>query len=182
VDTPRPWPRLQRGEERDFTILRIREDTFVDPRNGTPHPRVQMTAPDWVNVVALTPSGEALLVRQFRFGVLANTLEIPGGMVDAEETPAEAAARELLEETGYAAGQLVALGSVQPNPALLNNLCHTFLATGCSRRPSGMQDAGEDIQLVCVPKSQLRRLIVEGTIQHALVVAAVYFAESAGAL
>ena len=57
MSPPRPWRRLRKGEELDLTILRIREDTFSDPRNASPHSRVILTAPDWVNVVALTDEG-----------------------------------------------------------------------------------------------------------------------------
>jgi ADP-ribose pyrophosphatase len=183
MGAPRPWKRLSKGEEVDLTILRIREDSFQDPRDESAHPRVVITAPDWVNVVALTREGEAILVRQFRFGVEKDTLEIPGGMVDPGEEPAAAAARELEEETGYSASEVVFLGSVHPNPALQSNRCHSFLALGCERknRPRP-KDAGEDIEVVLVRASSLQRLIREGSITHALVVNAVYFAELAGAL
>jgi ADP-ribose pyrophosphatase len=179
---PRPWPRLRKGEERDLTILRIREDTFADPRDASAHPRVILTAPDWVNVVALTDAGEAVLVRQFRFGVESNSLEIPGGMVDRGEEPAAAAARELFEETGFRARQLVLLGAVHPNPALQANRCHSYLALGAEHTGPAAQEAGEDIEVVLVPASALQRMVREGAITHALVVTAVYFAELAGAL
>jgi len=182
MSPPRPWPRLKRGEELDFTILRIREDTFQDPRDASPHPRVILTAPDWVNVVALTDKGEAILVRQFRAGLEANSLEIPGGMVDEGEDPGLAAGRELLEETGYRARELVFLGAVHPNPALQTNRCHSYLALGAQRVGAPVQDTGEDIEVVLVPAGALQRLVREGAITHALVVTAVYFAELAGAL
>jgi 8-oxo-dGTP pyrophosphatase MutT (NUDIX family) len=183
MGAPRPWKRLSKGEEQDLTILRIREDTFSDPRDGSPHPRVVITAPDWVNVIALTREGQALLVRQFRFGVETDTLEIPGGMVDKGEEPAGAAARELEEETGFCASELVFLGAVHPNPALQSNRCHSYLALGCEKKSHPRaQDAGEDIEVVLVPASALQRLVRDGTITHALVVNAIYFAELAGAL
>jgi ADP-ribose pyrophosphatase len=182
MSPPKPWPRLRKGEELDLTILRIREDTFADPRDASPHPRVVLTAPDWVNVVALTDEGEAVLVRQFRFGVEANSLEVPGGMVDAGEEPAAAAARELLEETGFRARELVFLGAVHPNPAVQTNRCHSYLALGAERAGPATQEPGEDIEVVLVPASALQRLVREGAITHALVVTAVYFAELAGAL
>jgi ADP-ribose pyrophosphatase len=182
MSPPRPWRRLRKGEELDLTILRIREDTFSDPRDASAHRRVTITAPDWVNVVALTDAGEAVLVRQFRFGVEANSLEIPGGMVDSGEEPAAAAARELLEETGFRARELVFLGAVQPNPALQANRCHSYLALGAERTGPAALEAGEDIEVVLVPASSLQGMVREGAITHALVVTAVYFAELAGAL
>ena len=180
--TPRPWRQVRQGQEYDFTILRVREDSYADPRDGSLHGRVLLTAPDWVNVVALTPKGEALLVRQFRFGVQANTLEIPGGMVDAGESPAAAAARELAEETGFQAGSWRLLGAVHPNPALQKNMCHTYLALDCQRLAASPPQTDEDIEVVRVPAESLERLVQQGAITHALVVNAVYFAARAGVL
>jgi ADP-ribose pyrophosphatase len=182
ASAPRRWKRLRRGEERDLTILRIREDAFADPRDGSEHARVVITAPDWVNVVALTADGQSVLIRQFRIGIEANTLEVPGGMVEEGEDPAVAAARELEEETGFRPAQVVLIGTVHPNPALQTNVCHSYLALGCERVHGGAQDAGEDIEVVLVAASALQRMVRQGEITHALVVTAVFFAELAGAL
>ena len=94
---PAPWTRIRSGLEQDFTILRVHEDWFVDPRDGTEHPRAIIDADDWANVVALTPDDKVVMVRQFRFGSQSDSLELPGGVVDAHETPVQAAARELEE-------------------------------------------------------------------------------------
>ncbi len=179
---PRAWRRRALGQEQDFTILRVREDSFEDPRDGSLRARVRLSAPDWVNVVALTPSREARLVRQFRFGVEACTLEIPGGMVDEGETPLAAAARELEEETGFRAARLEFLGAVHPNPALQSNLCHSYLALDCEQAARARPEADEDIELVRVPAEALLRLVQDGKITHALVMNALCFAQRAGAL
>ena len=180
--SPRPWKRTRTGEESDFTILRIREDRFADPRDGREHPRVILTAPDWVNVVALTPERDALLVRQFRFGVGANSLEIPGGMVDPGETPAGAAASELEEETGFRAASWVTLGKVHPNPALQGNQCHSYLALGCRRYRTAGRGRTRTLKWCACRQAAWKHLVQDGTITHALVVTAVYFAARLGAL
>jgi 8-oxo-dGTP pyrophosphatase MutT (NUDIX family) len=152
--------------------MRVREDFVAHPVDGSEHPRVIVEAPDWVNVIAVTKANEVVLVRQFRFGVWAPTLELPGGMVDEGEDPAHAAARELEEETGFRAPRLVSLGAVHPNPAWQTNRCHSFLAEGCERVHDGRQDPGEDIEVVLRPRAEVPRLLREGAISHALIVAA----------
>lgn len=133
-----------------------------------------LRAPDWVNVVPLLPDGRVLLVRQWRFGVQAPTLEIPGGMVDEGESPQEAAARELLEETGHRAAAWRYLGEVEPNPAFISNRCTTFLATDLERLGEPLGDGEEEIALETAALGDISRLIAGGEIRHALVIAAFY--------
>ena len=132
-----------------------------------------MEAPHWVNVVPLTADGQVLLVRQWRFGIAAPTLEIPGGMVD-EGDPRAAAARELEEETGYRARRLEILGALHPNPAFLNNRLSTFLATDLERVGEPAGDGGEEIELETAALADIPAMIGAGQITHALVVAAFY--------
>jgi 8-oxo-dGTP pyrophosphatase MutT (NUDIX family) len=173
---PPEWKRLWSHRHHDFTILKVREDIVEDPRDGSEHPRVVIEAPDWVNVVAVTRDEQVVLIRQFRAGVWANTLEIPGGMVDPGEDPQAAAIRELEEETGYRPQRVVPLGWVHPNPALQANKCHSFLALDCEKVGEASLDEGEDIEVVVAPRAELPRLVREGKITHALVVAAFHLA------
>ena len=169
------WKTVSTDRQLDFKILKVREDQVVDPRDGSLHRRVVIDAPDWVNVVPLTPDGEVVMIRQFRFGTAANTLEIPGGMVEEGEDPRSAALRELEEETGYRADRILALGSCHPNPGIQSNRCHSFLALGCRQIHQGAPDHGEDIRVELYPRAGIGALIRNQEITHALVLVAFLF-------
>ncbi len=169
---PPEWKLLSEAEREDHHIFKLRRLKVADPRNGREYPRVVLQAPDWVNVIPVTAAGEVVLIRQFRFGSWRNTLEIPGGMLDPNEDAATAAARELEEETGYRPGTLRALGAVRPNPAILDNRLHVFLAEGCEQVHQGRQESSEDIRVEKVPRAQIAELIRKGEIDHALVLVA----------
>ncbi len=96
-----------------------------------------LEAPDWVNIIPLTDDEQVVMVRQFRHGTESFTLEIPGGMVDADDAdPKAAARREMEEESGYDSDDIIELGKVHPNPAIQGNYCHTFPG---ARRPAGRE-------------------------------------------
>lgn len=132
-----------------------------------------LRAPDWVNVVPLLPDGRVVLIRQWRYGVAAPTLEIPGGMVEGED-PRRAAERELLEETGYRAASWERLGELHPNPAFIANRLVIWLATGLERVGEPEGDGEEEITVETAPLEEIPRLVAEGAITHSLVVAAFY--------
>ena len=144
------------------------------PTTGDSHPFYRIESPAWVNVVALTEHDELVMVRQWRQGLRAVTLEIPGGLVDPGETPAEAGARELLEETGFRAGRMTSLGSINPNPALFANRCHMQVAEGCVPVAEIQNSATEETIVELLPRAALPDLLRSGGIDHALVVAALY--------
>lgn len=102
---------------------------------------IAMSAPDWVMVIAQY-RGKLVTVRQWRHAAMKLSVEFPGGVVDGGEAPAEAARRELYEETGFKAGELIHLGSVSPNPALFKNRFHVYLAK--SPKPTGEQKLDDD--------------------------------------
>ncbi len=172
------WEKLDSQQLADYRIFTVRQDKRLSPRTGREHNFFVLDAGDWINVIPVTPEGKVVLIHQFRHGTGQVTLEIPGGMVDDEDVdPAVAARRELLEETGYAAGDIIHIGSVEPNPAFLNNQCHTYLALDARWVQQPQFDGAEDIAVEEVDLAEVAGLIGNGRITHALVVAAFYHYE-----
>ena len=174
MKNPRPWTVLDTELVQDGAIIRLHRDRVRAPRTGSVHPHWRIEADEWVNVVPVTDDGHVVMVRQWRTGTREVTLEIPGGIVDPGETPAEAALRETLEESGYGGGELVALGALAPNPALFANRVHTFWIRGVRRVAEIQNHGGEETVVELVPLADLGRRVRKGEIQHALVVAALH--------
>lgn len=131
---------------------------------------------DWVNVFVFTPEDELVLIEQYRHGTDEVTLEVPGGAIDDGESPLEAAARELREETGFTCESWEIVGCVEPNPAIQNNRCWTLVGRGARKTHATDMDEHEEIEVKLVPRGQMDSLIKDRTIKHSLVVAGWYFA------
>jgi 8-oxo-dGTP pyrophosphatase MutT (NUDIX family) len=136
------------------------------------HPTYTLTFADWVAVAAVTRDGRFVLVRQFRHGVEAETLETPGGIVDAGEAPAAAALRELREETGFAGDVAEPLGFVHANAALQANRCFLFLVRDIREVGTAESDEHESTEAVTLSEAELRTALAEGHITHAFAVIA----------
>ena len=131
----------------------------------------------WVNVIALTKGREVVLERQYRHAVGQVLLEIPAGVMDAEdESPLQAAKRELLEETGYTSENFIEVGKAYPNPATHTNLTYSFLALDVELVGQQNLDATEEIEVSLVPFDEFVRLAKAGDLPQALHVSALFFA------
>jgi 8-oxo-dGTP pyrophosphatase MutT (NUDIX family) len=174
---PSPWVREGERTLVSTKVLDLTSVRFRQPVAGVVKEFVVIHAPDWVNVVALTPGGSIILVRQFRFGANALSLEVPGGMIEQGEDPIAAGVRELAEETGYGGGRVSLLGSVRPNPAIQDNWCHFVLVDGAV--PTGPMDwdEDEDIEVSMAPAAQVLAWARSGKIIHSLSVAALMLFE-----
>ena len=161
-----------RYEDAGLMLFEKRIDRLRNPRNGKVFERLVLESVDWVNVVALDANGRSLMIRQYRFGVGYTTLETPGGMVDPGEDSKTAAARELLEETGFASDNWSYLGAVEPNPAFHNHLCHHWLAQDVYRAQTQNLGDGESIALEFMTQEQVRVAVVSGELKHALALSA----------
>ncbi len=170
--TIRDWQRLGDEVLLRYKVFGVRKSRRRSPRTGADIGFFLIDTADWVTIVALTDDRQIVMVRQYRHGSEKVSLEIPGGLIDAHETdPTAAATRELREETGYVAREIVPIGVMNPNPSLMTNRCHVFLATGCQRVGDLAMDPGEDIEVLTVPIGGLDELLRHGEIDHAIVVA-----------
>jgi len=164
------WKRIRTRQAFSCRLFEVKIDTSLSPRTGRPHDFYVIETGDWVGVIPLTEERAVVLVKQFRHGTRSFSLEIPGGLVEGDD-PSAAARRELLEETGYEAGELELLGVLRPQPAIFNNRYFLFLAQDVKRVSSPSLDEGEDIEVVEVPLEEVYRRMAEGEIDHALVLA-----------
>jgi 8-oxo-dGTP pyrophosphatase MutT (NUDIX family) len=174
----RAWKELRSEKLADYRVFSVRRKDCVSPRTGATHDFFVLDAANWVNVVALTPEGNMILIEQYRHGSETVELEIPGGVIDPEDpSPVAAGCRELREETGYVGENARLIGDVFPNPAIMRNNCYTVLIENC-RKTSGLDfDAGEDIATRLIPADQVAPLAFEGKIRHSLVIAALFYFE-----
>jgi len=126
---------------------------------GMAAPFHRVVGPDGVMCMVLTEAGEVVLVRQFRPAIQAVTLEFPAGGLEAGETPDQAMAREILEETGYRCRTLVRLGGGCLSPNRLSNHETFFLGTGARPVPDHRPESGAEV--VVMTRPALRDLILE---------------------
>ncbi len=172
ADDMTPWALVDRDSLVKYRMYEVLRETRRNPRDGREHVFTVQEARDWVTVVPITENGEVVLVRQFRPGSAEVTWEFPGGVVETGEDPKVAVVRELEEESGFTPGEVSKVGSFRPNPALIRNSMHIYLARGC--RPDGARhfDDSEDLDTWTATPGEVDRLVAEGVMDHALMVAA----------
>ncbi|MDR1318406.1 MAG: NUDIX hydrolase [Treponema sp.] len=164
------WEEKSRKKIFDCRIFSICESTCLSPA-GRPGVYTIIDAADWVVVVPVidTPAGrQFVMVWQWRHGSGELSLEFPGGVSEPGENPAEAAARELQEETGYKPGSIKKIGEFSPNPAIMTNRVHFFLAGDLQN--TGKQDLDEDeyVEVALVDPEEVFRGMGQPPYVHAL--------------
>jgi 8-oxo-dGTP pyrophosphatase MutT (NUDIX family) len=139
-----------------------------------------LSGPSWTGIVCLTHEKQVVLVRQYRHGIAGSSLELPAGVIEADEAPFDAARRELREETGYVATEWQALLSMVPEPVRSNTRAHFFCALGAELQHLPQLDASEEIEVVLVAPADISGLIDSGEILHGVHIGALLLADKRG--
>ena len=124
------WKKTETKDILSTRVMTVTETTSISPEGDTKH-FVVMDAPDWVIVIPeiyINNIKNFIMVKQWRHGSNSISIEFPGGVIDKGESPLEAAKRELLEETGFLTDEMIFLGSISPNPAIMSNKVHFYCA------------------------------------------------------
>jgi 8-oxo-dGTP pyrophosphatase MutT (NUDIX family) len=160
--------------------INVSADAVRDLRGNVLDPFYTLRYPDWVQVVAITRDEELVMVRQYRHGAQAVTLELPAGVTDpADADPIVTAARELREETGYEAPTYRLISSLHPNTATHRNRAHSVLAEGAVLRHDTAHEAGEDITVELWPLDRVVQALADGFLPQAMHVSGLLLALAA---
>ena len=146
-------------------IVRFRLDTVALP-DGSTAIREIIGTPGAVVIVPVTDDGQVRMVRQYRSAAGEFLLELPAGTLEPNESPAQAAPRELAEETGDHAARWRRLTGFYTLPGICDEYLHLFLATGLTPGPTN-QEADEFIEVVTLPLDEALAMARRGEIRDA---------------
>ena len=150
-------------------VIKVRKDTVELP-NGAQGYREVVTHPGAVAVLPIDEKGDAVLVRQYRYAMGEELLEAPAGKLEKGEDPLECAKRELSEETGCTAGQMIKLGCIYSSPGFTNEKLHLYLALDLTRGEAS-PDEDEFLNTETMPFDELCGRIIKGEIHDSKTVA-----------
>jgi len=159
-------------------VLSITKDTVSLP-SGRVTIREKVTHPGSVGILPVLENGDLIFVKQFRYVIGSDLLEIPAGTIEEGESPEECATRELLEETGYQAGRLDLLSSFYTSPGYSNEFMWLFKATDL-RSGEAKPMADESIEIKVVSLGEALSLIKNGGIRDVKTICAILLYTTAG--
>lgn len=135
--------------------------------------------PGAVTIVPVTDDGRLVMIRNWRMAVGGPLWELPAGKREQGESPAQTAARELTEETGYTASVIEPLGAYYTSPGFADEYMHAFVATGLVAGELALE-LGEEVETACLQPREVGELIDRGELVDGKTLAALMLWERAG--
>ena len=173
----KPWKTKNRQtilEQRPWLVVEHHTVELPDGRLIPEWPWI--ITPDYVNVVAVTESGDFICFRQVKYGLEGATLGIVGGFVEEGEDPFHAAQRELLEETGYESTDWMPLGSYRVDPNRGIAMGHLFLARNVRYVTPRNADDLEEQEIIFLSRAEVESALAEGNFKVLAWAASIAFA------
>lgn len=167
MEKAKPWPKkgklktLSESHRRRFV-----SQIFINPKTNTPEEYTFLEGyKDSVIIFPVTAEKKVLILRQFRHAADDVLIELPGGNIQPNESPENAAKRELLEETGFEADKIIIFNSKQWfDPSALRSIYIPCIATGCRRISKPKQDSTECLEIKMVSIDRWLKMIDDGLV------------------
>ncbi len=177
IDKKLQWNKTQETKTlcktRVFDVCQIES---ISPR-GEKKNYIVMDAPEWGIIIPVLKKQDGnyfVMVKQWRHGSNTMSIEFPGGVMNTNEDPQIGVERELTEETGYTAGKITKLATLSPNPAIMSNRLHIFLAENLTNTNQQQLDEDEFVEQLLIPEEEVLKNMGKDPYTHAFMSAALF--------
>lgn len=174
MSVPSRWLVRHEALHSDCKVFRVFKEHCKHPLDHREGVFFVIHSHDWVLGLPITEDGKIVMVKQYRFGLRDLSVEPPGGLLEPQENPLEAAVRETEEETGFKGGKASLLGCCSPNPAIQKNHCHFVLIEGVKLESKRVLDEHEEIEVLLMNPREALLAAKNNPHSHSLALLALY--------